>query len=253
MKKLIINADDLGYSQRVNDLTFELVNKGRVSSATVLAGGIALDDAVQRLKAYPQCSFGVHLNLTELKPSTATELWQKYEILNEKGNFNGNIRRCRPTRELRRAIFKEWSRQIDLLFSMGVRISHIDSHHHVHTIPWLFLVLKRIQIKYGIRKVRRSRDLYHGSEKKPSRTLLLAKWCWNNALANIYETKVTSRFISSFDSFLRFTRESHSVPGTIEVAVHPGQNGFEAETALLSSNWKDSISQSFEMISYHQL
>ena len=68
--RIIINADDLGISQEVNDAIFGLMAEGKVTSATILANGPAVEEAARRVAEFPECSFGVHLNLTEFKPWT---------------------------------------------------------------------------------------------------------------------------------------------------------------------------------------
>src|SRR6185312_1140149 len=57
------------------------------------------------------------------------------------------------------AILTEWCAQIGRLRALGVTLSHFDSHHDVHTIADLFPVLKTLQNRYGVRKVRLTRNL----------------------------------------------------------------------------------------------
>src|SRR6516162_759961 len=61
---LIINADDLGVSESVNNETFALMQSGLITSATLIANAPAFEDAVRNSKKFPHCSFGVHLNLS---------------------------------------------------------------------------------------------------------------------------------------------------------------------------------------------
>lgn len=189
--QIIVNADDLGVSSEVNDAIFGLMATGRVTSSTMLANGPLLAEAAVRGRGFPRCSIGVHLNLTQFEPLTCDSGLDP--ILNEKGEFNSNrIREIKVGSLLRKAIFKEWVAQIDRLRALGVEPSHIDSHHHVHTIPSLFLVLKRVQKATDIRKVRLSMNLY-GSRAKASGFLLLKKRLWNFALRRFYSTATTER------------------------------------------------------------
>ena len=66
--RLIVNADDLGASDVVNDAIFREIEKGRVTSSTFLANGPGVDKAAKAAKQFPHVSFGVHLNLTEYYP-----------------------------------------------------------------------------------------------------------------------------------------------------------------------------------------
>ena len=55
---LIVNADDLGATVPVNDAIFSLMDRGLVTSATILANGVAFRDAAARLKNYPAAHSG---------------------------------------------------------------------------------------------------------------------------------------------------------------------------------------------------
>jgi len=137
---MIINADDLGLSITVNKAIFDLLAGGHITSTSLLANAPATEDAVVELRRQKNRSFGVHLNVTGFHPLTRNA--ELSPILDSSGCFAGNSIRSTPiTWQLREAIFQEWSAQIDRLFSMGLTPSHIDSHHHVHTIPGLFFVL----------------------------------------------------------------------------------------------------------------
>lgn len=140
--------------------------QGCITSSTILANGPAFDNAILRIRDYPQCSIGVHLNLTEFRPLVAGGL---FPILDGEGCFaGGRIRHIPIGGQLREAIFQEWCAQIERLASLGLRPSHIDSHHHVHTIPALFPVLKRVQRRFGLRKVRITMNIYPPDSTKTS-------------------------------------------------------------------------------------
>lgn len=66
--QIIVNADDLGISSEVNDAIFGFIRSGLVTSATMLANGPQITEAAVRVREFPECSFGIHLNLTEFKP-----------------------------------------------------------------------------------------------------------------------------------------------------------------------------------------
>ena len=70
MKRLIINADDLGADVARNEGIFEAIRAGVVTSATILPNGPALEHALGKIRSggFEQVSFGVHLNLTEGRP-----------------------------------------------------------------------------------------------------------------------------------------------------------------------------------------
>jgi chitin disaccharide deacetylase len=249
--QIIVNADDLGIGTDVNDAVFALMAKGKITSATILANGPALADALLQIPNFPQCSFGVHLNLTQFTAMTADSNPGLKSILNTDGTFRGNIREVSISRDLRRAIYVEWSAQIETLRSAGVKLSHIDSHHHVHTIPALFTVLKRIQKRFGIRKVRISMNLYPAGHRAP-RSLLLKKALWNLALAYFYRTITTAGFGSSV-VLKDLVNSGRPRCKSIELMTHPGNTVSASEVSALNDGWLNNLNFPFQLVSYDKL
>ena len=145
MEKVIVNADDLGATQLVNDVTFEMIGQGKVTSATMIANAPFIDDALQRSSGYGSCSFGVHLNLTEFQPLAGAGAIR--DLLDENGRFAGyeRVRNVARGSELANGVFAEFCAQINVCRSTGLEISHLDSHHYVLSIARIFPILKRIQ------------------------------------------------------------------------------------------------------------
>ncbi len=248
--KVIVNADDLGYSEQVNDSIFELMRKGRVTSATVLANGPGADHAARWLKELPQCSFGAHLNLSEFRPLSRHHDLQP--ILDEAGAFRGNAARetC-FTASLREGIFQEFCAQIERLKELGISISHLDSHHHMHTTPGIFRVLKAVQKRFGIRKVRLTLNLYPLPRSVPASRRLL-KSLWNVAMRHCYRTVTTD----AFTSLKTFVERGSTIPRSyrsVELMVHPGWPSYEPETRLLHTDWWRELPFEVSFISYAEL
>ena len=72
-RTVIVNADDLGINHVVNDAIFDLMARSRVTSATLIANGPAIDDAVRGAREFSFVSFGIHLNLAEFEPARPAE------------------------------------------------------------------------------------------------------------------------------------------------------------------------------------
>ena len=72
MIKLIVNADDFGYSAQVNEAIVKAFADGLVSSTTLMPNMPGFDDAVALIRQgrIPADSTGVHLNLFEGEPLT---------------------------------------------------------------------------------------------------------------------------------------------------------------------------------------
>jgi chitin disaccharide deacetylase len=253
MMSVIVNADDLGLSQEVNDATFDLMSRRIVTSATIMANGPFVRHAIEESKRFPACSFGIHLNLTEFRPLSQGEGLE--EILGEDGAFTDTLDQApgsvRKTRRLLRAIANEWCHQVDFLQRAGVRISHLDSHQHVHTIPFLFSVLKHVQSRFGIRRVRGTRNVYRAGPR-PAPAVLWAKRAFQFALRHLYATRTTHAFMDFLTFHERAVVGRQEWP-TAEVMVHPGSAADAEENRLLDSDWPDRLRGRVRLISYADL
>jgi len=248
--KIIINADDLGLNTEVNDAIFALMAEQRITSATLLANGPAVSEAARQLREFPYCSFGAHLNLSEFRPLTNHPGLRP--ILAKDGSFAGNrLREISLSHTLRLGIFQEWSAQVARLQTLGVRLSHFDSHHHMHTVPGVFPVMKRVQRRFGFRKVRITMNLY-GPDAPASRAQLSAKAAWNFALRHLHRTITTRRF-TSFEIFSCTPKKKLRGCESIELMVHPGSADRAQETQLLWTDWLKELPFPAQCISYDEL
>jgi len=251
--KIIINCDDLGISTKVNEAIFELMEQGRVTSATMMMNAPALEDALSKIDMYKSCSFGVHMNLTQFMPLTSHPGLRP--LLNEQGEFSGDAliqqHLFRWTDALRQGVLAELSAQIERALELGVPVSHIDSHHHVHTRVGLLGVLKQVKKRFGIRRIRLRRNL--GSLARPmGRGRQAANQAWNLALRYLLRASTTDRF-AAFATFHEQLCTGIPLHGTIELMCHPGSARFAEETALLQGEWRSSMSREARLISYNDL
>jgi chitin disaccharide deacetylase len=256
---VIINADDLGISREVNDATFDLIAKGRISSATIMANAPATREAARRAAMFPRCSFGVfrkcsfgvHLNLTEFEPLTSGP--DARLLVGERGQMSRARlgAAAKPRIEWLRAVYVELCAQVERVGSMGVGISHIDSHHHVHTMPFVFPAMKAVQRRYGIRRVRLAKNFYSPEQPCPA-GLVWKKRAYNWALRSMYATRTTDAF-TEFLTYYHAEPTRKRMPGRIELMVHPGASYAAEETALLDTDWIARSESSLQLISYAQL
>jgi predicted glycoside hydrolase/deacetylase ChbG (UPF0249 family) len=157
MRRLIINADDLGADAARNEGIFEAMRAGVVTSASILPNGPALDHALEGIRSggFERVSFGVHLNLTEGRP-----LAEGLSCLTgPDGNFLGKAaahRLLMNTRDvsLQADIAKEVALQIERLLDAAIAITHIDGHQHVHVFPSALRTVAETAASHGIRRMR---------------------------------------------------------------------------------------------------
>ncbi len=155
-KRLIINADDFGFSEGVNKGIIDAHTKGILTSTTIMTNMPHAAQAVELAKNFPNLGIGVHLNLTAGKPvsrDSAVKL-----ILDSQGNFaltpaklaiasliNGKVRT---------AIETELAAQVQWLLETGFKPTHLDSHKHIHCFPSIFSIVCRLAKKFGIAAIR---------------------------------------------------------------------------------------------------
>jgi hopanoid biosynthesis associated protein HpnK len=160
MRNLIVNADDLGWTAGVNRGIAEAHRNGIVTSTSLLANGCAFTDAVRTAGELPGLSVGVHLNLSDGRPTAPEQ--QVRTLLREDGEFAGGpealLFRLTAKSLKPKEVEKEWSAQIEKVRASGIRPTHLDGHKHVQMLPGLFPIALRLAKKHGIEAVRVSHE-----------------------------------------------------------------------------------------------
>jgi predicted glycoside hydrolase/deacetylase ChbG (UPF0249 family) len=248
--RLIINADDLGDGARINDAIFQMMNKGVVTSATMLCNAPGFENAAKRSADYPHCSFGAHLYLSQFAPITDHPALDT--IKGEDGRFDQSIRSVEHSAEFREAVYREWTAQVEKILDHGVRLSHLDSHHEVHTLPSLFMPLKRLQRRFGIRRLRITRNMYSDYRPPATRSLIYKKALWIMAVRYYYRT-ITTAGNCDFDAFLDMAKKGQINRDLIELITHPGHHDFAEENEMMESDWRSQLPFEVELISFNDI
>lgn len=159
-RQLVVNADDLGWSGSINRGIVEAHVDGIVTSASLLVTAPAFEDAVELAKTAPALSLGVHLNFYRGQP--ILDPARLRSLTGDDGRFLGSVERIvwsLITRRLdMRELADEFRAQIELVKSLGVEPSHLDSDKHLHLWPSVFELVCDLAVEYGIRNVRLLRE-----------------------------------------------------------------------------------------------
>lgn len=156
-KKFVLNADDFGMSEAYNRAILEGYAGGILRSASIVANGEAFDEAVKQvIPSCPELSVGLHLNIIEGKALTPE--------LNQLADINGQFKNSyvqmliksynHKEKEFLEQVEKEFRAQIEEVRAKDIKITHIDSHVHVHSIPPIFEIVCKLAREYGINHVR---------------------------------------------------------------------------------------------------
>lgn len=157
MPRLIVNADDFGIAPGVNRAILELHAAEVLTSATLMAQAPATEEAVKMALAMPSLGVGCHVVLVDGKPTSnpgsipslidrATS-----ELHPTVGSF---LKRLYTARIRGSEIEAEAAAQIAQLQSYGLRLTHIDTHKHLHMFPPVLRAVLRAAKAAGIRAIR---------------------------------------------------------------------------------------------------
>ena len=236
--KVILHADDFGYDKDTTAATIELLENGALTSATIMPTMPAAEEAIAYAAAHRQFSFGVHLTYVDgLKPALQKE---GSALLDAKGLFY-------PSNEVRKKAIKlalkiddiidESLAQIAIVRKGGVKISHLDSHGHLHKFPSFLAALPKIKNRSGIERVRRVQNVFlHKPGLSPTTILNCCfDWCISHTCrttdyfymsANNMETKWSDALLEQ----MKLLPQN----AIIEVGVHPGHADTENDRWRIS-------------------
>jgi len=237
MKRLIVNADDLGADRARNEGIFEAIRAGVVTSASILPNGPALEHALEGIRAggCEGVSFGVHLNFSEGRPLAGG----LSRLAGPDGSFPGKAAAHRllmtaGDATLVRDIEKETAVQIERLLDAGIGVTHVDGHQHVHVFPAALGAVLATAKGFGIRRMRVPDEAVLPDGDAASADLL-AEACRFSSLGREARKRLAGTGIASSEHFRGLALKGRldaerlltllgTLPeGTTELMVHPGR------------------------------
>ncbi len=136
-KKLLINCDDLGYHPCINDAICEILSRGYIYSASLLATAPYFIHAVSGLKEIGIKEIGVHLALSSeydklpLRPILPVE--EIKSVVSEDGKFYPEIQIIKNSL-VANEVLAELAAQIEKIRSADFNITHLDGHMFFYDI-----------------------------------------------------------------------------------------------------------------------
>lgn len=127
--KLIINADDFGYSPGINRGILFGFRRGAITSTSLMINQPFTAEALQMIKAYPDLQSGLHINLTRGRP--VSDIRDVGSLIDEKGYFK-KAEYFYGDSILADEVEKEILAQIKCFIEAGLEPTHLDAHQHVH-------------------------------------------------------------------------------------------------------------------------
>ncbi len=148
-KRLIVNADDFGFTPDVNRGIVAAHRDGILTASTLMANGEAFDDAVWLARETPTLDVGCHLVLI-----SGRSLLPPYTPLPKSAP---ELLRVLAMRQIN--VYEELAAQVRKVLAAGVEATHLDTHKHTHLAPPVLDAVARIAEEFGIRWVRRPFDI----------------------------------------------------------------------------------------------
>ena len=225
--KIILHADDFGYDKDTCEATISAFEKGLLKSASIMPTSPAVNLAIEYAKKHPEYSFGVHLTFVDgLKSATSHN---KRTMTDESGKFydSGTIRNLAlrlqiPTNE----ILKEMLAQINILEASGIKVSHVDSHGHLHKFPSFLIALKKLRMIRPELKVRRVQNIYLSTPSafSPSFWLnrIFDKCISNQHVTTDYFYMPANNFDTDWAPKISEMIQTYPAKSILEIGVHPG-------------------------------
>lgn len=247
MKQLIINADDFGLHELINEGIIESHSAGCVTSTSIMACGKAFEQAIALAKQHPQLGVGVHLTLVGASPVARGNI---HTLLNNDGMFFSNYQEFVPRFYAGlispEHIEYELRCQMQKVTGRGVVISHIDTHQHLHILPGIQEIFVKIAREFNISKVRMPAEplTFQGtSGAKFSRYLARTGLTLCSFYARRFFRKHGLAYPENFYgmlsggsmSYFSLSNIIENLPeGVTEIMVHPGK---DSRQLAKSFNW----------------
>jgi len=272
LRRLIINADDFGFSPGVTDGILKCHRQGILTSTTLMTTMPDRDRAIALAQETPTLGVGIHLCLTQGTPLTRCSA-----LLDRAGDFPRSLPalflRLRSDKARGQAL-EEWSAQVEAARARGLFPTHLDSHKHIHHFPALQNAAIAVAQRFGIHHIRCARELSNAPSlprASPSYRLLahIAQKFARRLPAGVTTTDwfygLASTGRSKEALWLQFAE--NCPPGTGEFMVHPGfthdidatqtrllSQRSDEMVALLSASVRDALAgRGIALIRYDQL
>lgn len=236
MKRLIVNADDFGLHSEVNKAVIRGYREGCIRSASLMPTGTAVEEASRLARENPGLGIGVHLTLVAENPLLPRD--RVSTLLGPDGKFHADhvvfIKNYAQGKIDRAQLYEECEAQIARAMSLGLNVTHLDSHQHLHVLPGVADICLGLMKKYGIHRMRYPGEAFLFTGGYPSGIFRRVVKCGLTACAVLAQRQAKCYNVSMPDNFFGMLAGGHmekqyfmnilkALPeGTSEIMVHPG-------------------------------
>jgi hopanoid biosynthesis associated protein HpnK len=243
LKRLIVNADDFGAAAEVNEAVERAHRDGVLRAASLMVGGAAAEDAIERARRLPNLAVGLHLVLVHGRPLLPPD--RVPDLVDRSGAFLTDLVRAgvrfffRPG--VRAQLAAEIRAQFERFAQTGLTLDHADAQSHMHVHPTIFGLMLRIGREFGLRAVRIPREPFGGTRTiAPWLTLMRARAERAGIVCNDYAFGVNEAGALTEARVLQILERLPE--GITEIFFHPATEAFAgADRGTEQFRWSDEL------------
>ena len=217
---LIINADDFGMCNSVNEAIFRTLKEGIVHSTSLMVPCPWVLHAMRFLADNPEIPFGVHLTVisdpVDYRWGSVTYREKVPSLVDKAGYFYNFEHMPKFLAQVRLDQLEiEFRAQIEFLLAASLKPTHLDWHSlRIGDRPDIFDVMLRVAKEYGLALRVAGRSLIENLQSQGLPT-------------NDYDF-LDSYLLDPVNKSARYAQMLHELPaGLTEWAVHPGLDNTE--------------------------
>ncbi len=234
--KRIFNADDFGISKGVNAAIEKAHKEGILNSASLMVNQKYAPEAIEKARQMPDLEMGLHINLTNEEPAANPKDIPLLVAENGKlknGFVNLLLLSFLHPCELARQVEIEVRAQIEKYMQSGLKLEHLDSHRHVHLIPVIFKVVKKLGDEFNVQRIRlMNENIFNTIKQNQAKSYLFdggiikymllrfLSW-WNGYKSDVYFYTILFTCKISSEQF-KNVKIPHGYKA-VEIMIHPGR------------------------------
>ena len=228
-KLLILHADDLGFSHSADAASFDALDKGAISSASIMIPTPWITEVAAYARAHPDADLGLHLTLTSE--------WETYRwgptasrdavpsLLDPDGtlpNEDSIVARRANAADVER----ELRAQIDRALALGIRPTHVDSHMGaLFTTPALLAAYVKVAHNYHLPFLAMKTNPFGGGQPMPLAPTDIPLDAVIVASPDIPREKWKDFYLNAI---------ANLKPGITEIIVHLGHDDAELQAVTVN-------------------
>lgn len=234
-RRLVVNADDLGFVPSVTRGIIEAMEHGIVRSASLMVNMPDARAAVEQVARMRDrgldVGIGLHFNVVVGGPVAGPSSLARDGAFLPLGVHAWRAWRKRlDLADVARELRAQFARASELLHGVGMRVTHIDSHRHSHVLPGVYDLVLAIAREHRVPHVRQPVETTATLLGKPRAMLAVrALRTLVGPMAPYDDARFSGVALMAsrtFDADLQRLFDCLP-PGTTELMVHPGYDSAE--------------------------